>query len=178
MNVDVEALMREALREAEAAGEAGEYPVGAVVAVRGKIVARGRARHRELRSQIAHAEVQALHAGGEPLWTSYEDAVLVSTVEPCPMCLGAAVMADVPHVVFALYDQVAGVAPMLDIPYVRKHILTHTGGVLADESRALIERYEPRMAAYICGNGAKPFAAEGGPGGRSPLPCVARPTSR
>lgn len=164
--VDIEALMREALAEAEAGGREGEYPVGAVVVVRGEIVARAHARHRACRSQLAHAELEALRAGGEPLWTSYEDAVLVSTVEPCPMCLGAAVMADVPHVVFALHDGVASVRPMLEIPYVARHIQTYVGGVLEDESRALIERYEPQMAAYIAGGGAKPFAAEGGPGGR------------
>lgn len=164
--IDLEALMREALAEAEAAGEAGEYPVGAVVAVCGEIVSRGRARHRELRSQLAHAEVEALRGGGERLRTSYADAVLVSTVEPCPMCLGAAVMADVPHVVFALHDTVAGMHPMLAIPYVRKHVETYRGGLLEAESLALIKRYEPRMAAYITGNGAKLVRGRGTPGSR------------
>jgi tRNA(adenine34) deaminase len=57
--------MREALREAEAAGLAGEYPIGAVVAVDGEIVSRGRSGHRERRSQLAHAELEALLAGGQ-----------------------------------------------------------------------------------------------------------------
>ena len=68
---------------------------------RGAIVARGRARQRELHSQLAHAELQALLTGGEALWKRYERTVLFTTMEPCPMCLGATVMADVPHIVFA-----------------------------------------------------------------------------
>jgi tRNA(adenine34) deaminase len=147
--LDIESLMREALREAEAAGRAGELPIGAVVAIGGEIVSRGRARHRELRSQVAHAELDALRAGGEPLWTSHDEAVLVTTPEPCPMCLGAVVMADIPHVVFALHDGVAGVRSMLEIPHVACQIATYHGGVLEEQPHSLVERYEPQMAAYI-----------------------------
>ena len=143
--------MREALREAEAAAAAGELPIGAVVTVGGEIVSRGRARHHERRSQLAHAELEALLAGGEPLWTKHHEAVLFTTVEPCPMCLGAAVMADVPHVVFALRDARAGVPAMLELPYVAEHIATYCGGVLAEESRRLVERHDPAMHAVVTG---------------------------
>jgi tRNA(adenine34) deaminase len=159
MRADLEALMREALAEAAAAGEAGELPIGAVVAVNGEVVARGRARHHAAHSQVAHAELDALRAGGEPLLTCHDEAVLVSTLEPCPMCLGAAVMADVPHVVFGAYDTLAGVRGMLDIPYVRRHIVTYRGGVLADESRALVERYAPKMLDYVTAAAAPPLHA-------------------
>ncbi len=98
---DLRAFMREALAEAETAGLAGELPIGAVLVVDGGIVARGRARQRELHSQLAHAELQALLTGGEALWKRYERTVLFTTMEPCPMCLGATVMTDVPHIVFA-----------------------------------------------------------------------------
>ena len=142
--------MRHALAEAEAAGEAGEYPIGAVVAIDGEIVSRGRSRQRELRSQLAHAELEALQRGGEPLWENHERAVLVTTVEPCPLCLGAAVMADVPHVVFAHPDPAVQSAEIIErVPYVRAHIDTYLGGVLRDESRALFERYEPRMLDWL-----------------------------
>ena len=138
---DVVAFMREALVEAEAAGAAGELPIGAVLVVGGEVVSRGRSRQRQRRSQLAHAELDALLAGGEAAWTRHDDGVLFTTVEPCPMCLGAVVMADVPHVVFAADDPNAGVPAMLEIPYVARHVATYRGGVLEDEARALIGRY-------------------------------------
>lgn len=71
------------------------------------------------------------------------------------MCPGAAVMADVPHIVFAgsvfaLADVNAGSGRIVEtIPYVRRHIRTYHGGVLADEARALFERFDPAMLAYV-----------------------------
>jgi tRNA(adenine34) deaminase len=148
--VYVEAMMREALAEARAAGEAGEYPIGAVVVIDGAVISRGRSRQRELRSQLAHAELEAFQRGGEPLWTRHDDAVLFTTVEPCPLCLGAAVMADVPHIVYAHPDPAIQSALIIErVPYVASHIDTYLGGVLRDESRALFERYEPRMLDWL-----------------------------
>ena len=144
--LDVETMMREALAEAEAAGEAGEYPIGAVVVIDGAVISRGRSRQRERRSQLAHAELEALQNGGELLWTRHDEAMLFTTVEPCTLCLGAAVMADVPHIVFAHPDPAVESALIIErVPYVGSHIETYTGGVLRDESRALFERYEPRL---------------------------------
>jgi tRNA(adenine34) deaminase len=146
----VEAMMREALTEAQAAGEAGEYPIGAVVALEGAVLSRGRSRQRELHSQLAHAELEALQHGGDLLWERHDNAVLFTTVEPCPLCLGAAVMADVPHIVFAHPDPAVQSAQIIErVPYVRRHIETYRGGVLRDESRALFERYEPRMLDWL-----------------------------
>jgi tRNA(adenine34) deaminase len=148
----VEAMMRAALAEAQAAGEAGEYPIGAVVAIDGQIVSRGRSRQRKLRSQLAHAELEALQLGGELVWERHDDAVLFTTVEPCPLCLGAAVMADVPHIVFAHPDPAVQSSLIVErIPYVAAHIETYRGGVLRAESRALFERYEPRMLDLLDG---------------------------
>jgi tRNA(Arg) A34 adenosine deaminase TadA len=118
--------------------------------VDGVIVSRGRARHRATRSQLMHAEMQALLQGGDPLWERYDDAVLVTTVEPCPMCLGAVVMADVPHVVFALPDTVAGSRRLVDtVPYIRRHIRTYQGGVLEADAAALFERFDPAALVYV-----------------------------
>jgi tRNA(adenine34) deaminase len=148
--LDVTVYMREALAEAEAAGSAGERPIGAVLVVEGVIVSRGRACRRSARSQLMHAEMQALLNGGDPLWERYDDAVLFTTVEPCPMCLGTTVMADVPHVVFALSDSMAGSRRMVEtIPYIRRHIRTYRGGVLEAEARELFERFDPALLAYI-----------------------------
>lgn len=142
--------MRMALEEAEAAGRAGELPIGAVLVIDEAVVARGRARHQEARSQIRHAELNALLAGGEQLWRDYRRATLFTTVEPCPMCLGAVVMADVPHIVFGLPDQVVYSRQSVSAnPYIRRHIKSYYGGVLAAEAAAIFARYAPRELEYI-----------------------------
>jgi tRNA(adenine34) deaminase len=93
---------------------------------------------------LAHAELEALLAGGEALWSGFARAVLVTTTEPCPMCLGAAVIADVPHIVFALTDaKVHSAQTVAGNPYVRRHIRTYRGGVLEAEVRALVARFAP-----------------------------------
>lgn len=149
-SLDLSALMREALYEAEQAGMAGELPIGAVLVVGEQIVSRGRAQHQSGRSQILHAELNALLQGGVALWENYRQAVLVTTVEPCPMCLGAVVMADVPHIVFAAHDAVVCSQDTLaHNPYVRRHIHSYYGGVLEAESRAVIGRFNPVMLEYI-----------------------------
>jgi tRNA(adenine34) deaminase len=134
--------MREALAEAAAAASAGERPIGAVVVVAGEIVSRGRSRQNELRSQLAHAELEALQSGGDAVWERYREAVLFTTVEPCPLCLGAAVMADVPHVVYALHDPLVETYRLIEgSAYIGRHIETYCGGVLEREARALVERH-------------------------------------
>jgi tRNA(adenine34) deaminase len=147
--LDLEAGMREALLEAELAAAAGEFPIGAVIVIDGQIVSRGRARHQEFRSQVRHAELNAILAGGERLWIDFKRAILFTTLEPCPMCLGAAVMADIPHVIFAQPDQGVMTDKMLEhSPYVRRHIRSYHGGVLAAEVAALMERYyQPALQA-------------------------------
>lgn len=97
-----------------------------------------------------HAELNALLAGGHALWEQYARAVLFTTVEPCPMCLGAVVMADVPQIIFAAHDAVVQSRhTVTHNPYVRRHIQSYYGGVLEAESRALLARFNPRMLDYI-----------------------------
>lgn len=148
--LDLGHYMREALVEAELAGQAGELPIGAVVVIDGEVVARGRARHKERQSQLAHAELNALQAGGERLWRDYRRAVVFSTCEPCPMCLGALVMADVPHVIFALHDKVVFSEQTVETnPYVKRHIKSYYGGVMAEAAEAIFRQYAPRDLNYI-----------------------------
>lgn len=149
-NIDLETFMRQALLEAEAAGQAGELPIGAVLVVDGEIISRGRACHQESRSQIRHAELNALLNGGERLWTDYRRAVLFTTVEPCPMCLGAVVMADIPHIIFAKHYQVVHSKLSVETnPYIRRHIKSYFGGVLEKESAQILARYKPRELKYL-----------------------------
>jgi tRNA(adenine34) deaminase len=154
--LDLEFYMRCALAEAEAAGQAGEIPIGAVVVIDGEVVSRGRARHQAMRSQLCHAEMDALLQGGERLWRDYRRAILFTTVEPCPMCLGATVMADVPHIIFALHDHnVLSDITLEHNPYVSRHIQTYYGSVLWAESQALLERYHPEVLDYILWGGKR-----------------------
>jgi tRNA(adenine34) deaminase len=149
-HLDLEKFMREALKEADEAGKAGEYPIGAIIVLDGEIIARGRARHGEFKSQLRHAELNALLDGGEKLWTDYRRAILFTTVEPCPMCLGATVMADVPHIIYALHDMVVNSKVSVETnPYIRRHIKSYFGGVLEDESAQVIGKYNGRILKYM-----------------------------
>jgi len=149
-SLDLSQYMREALIEADLAGQAGEFPIGAVIVIDGTIIAHGRATHQQSRSQVRHAELNAILAGDERLWTDYKRAILFTTVEPCPMCLGAAVMADIPHIIFALPDAVVHSAHTVETnPYVRRHIKSYFGGMLREESVALWTKYDPKNLAYI-----------------------------
>jgi tRNA(adenine34) deaminase len=135
-------LMRLALAQAAAAAEHGDVPIGAVVARDGEPLAAA-GNERELRRDpTAHAEVLALRAAAERLggWR-VADSVLYVTLEPCPMCAGAIVLARVPRVVYGATDPKAGAAgSVLDV--LGESRLNHRprvdGGLLADESRRLL----------------------------------------
>lgn len=149
-DLNLEVFMKTALEEAELAGQSGEIPIGAVVVIDNQVVSRGRARHNEIKSQLSHAELNAMLAGGEGLWKDYQKAILFTTVEPCPMCLGATVMADIPHIIFALHDNIGQSSLSIETnPYINRHIKTYFGGVLEDRSIELFKRYAPGDLEYI-----------------------------
>ena len=149
-SLDLEKFMREALAEADEAGRAGELPIGAVLVLDGKIISRGRAHHNEHKCQISHAELNTLLNGGEKLWTDFQRAILFTSVEPCPMCLGAVVMADVPHIIYALNDKIVHSKMSIETnPYIRRHIKSYFGGVLEDESARIIGKYKPKDLQYM-----------------------------
>lgn len=106
-----EYFMRLALREAEAALEHDDVPVGAVVVREGEVIGAGH-NERELRGDpTAHAEMLALREASRALesWRLL-DSVLYVTLEPCAMCAGAIVLARVPRVVYGTVDPKAGAA--------------------------------------------------------------------
>jgi tRNA(adenine34) deaminase len=142
-----DALMARALDEARAALAHDDVPIGAVVARLddGEIVARAH-NERELRGDpTAHAEVLALRAAAAAAggWRLREH-VLVSTIEPCPMCAGAAWAARVDLVVFGAADPRAGAAGSL-YNFAADPRLNHEiavlPGVRADECASLVERF-------------------------------------
>jgi tRNA(adenine34) deaminase len=140
-----EYFMRLALREAEAALEHDDVPIGAVVVHDGEVIATGR-NERELREDpTAHAEILALREAARVLgsWRVL-DAVLYVTLEPCAMCAGAIVLARVPRVVFGTWDPKAGAAgSVLDV--LAQPRLNHrpevAGGLLAEECATLLTSF-------------------------------------
>jgi tRNA(adenine34) deaminase len=107
--MDYDELMRLALAEADLAVAHGDVPVGALVLVGGDVIA-SRHNERELTGDpTAHAEILAMRDACERLGTwRLDNAVLVSTLEPCTMCAGALVNARINHVVFGAPDLEAG----------------------------------------------------------------------
>jgi tRNA(Ile)-lysidine synthase len=103
--------MREALKEARAAGRAGEVPVGAVVVAGGEIIGRGRNTTEADSDPAGHAEIAALRRASQATGTwRLKGAVLVVTLEPCPMCLGAAAQARVAEVIYGAPNPNEGAA--------------------------------------------------------------------
>ena len=137
--------IRAALIEAEAAAEAGEIPVGAVIAVGGEIIARGHNRSVAKSDPSAHAEIVALRAAGRVLGNyRMPQATLYVTLEPCVMCTGAMVQSRIKRVVFAAYDKKAGaLGSVEDLSDSRafNHRFEILGGVLADDSSDLLKRF-------------------------------------
>lgn len=149
-HLDLTPFMREAIKEAERSGQAGDLPIGAVLVIDGQIIARGRSARKAYQNQLRHAELNAMLEGGPPLWEHHDRAILVTTVEPCPLCLGAAVMADVPHVAFGLPDVLVHSGLSVETnPYIRRHIRTYKGGILAGEIAAMVARYHPAFLRAI-----------------------------
>ena len=108
MDVD-ERYMQEALREAQAALEEGEIPIGAVIVCRGRIIGKGHNMTERLHDPTAHAEMIAITAATEALGGKYlNDCTLYVTVEPCPMCAGALNWAQVGRIVFGASDPKRG----------------------------------------------------------------------
>ncbi len=139
--------MRMALAEAQAAADAGDVPVGAVIVdpATGEVVATGRNAPIRLHDPTAHAEVQALRAAaaarGNHRLTGLQ---LYVTLEPCPMCAGALSHARIGRVVFGASDPKGG--GVLHGARVFEHPQCHwrpqvEGGLLAEESAALLRSF-------------------------------------
>jgi len=145
MSTQHEQWMKLALREAQKAFELKEVPVGAIVVHEGKIIGKGYNQIEQLQDPTAHAEMIAITAAANHLESRrLENCTLYVTLEPCPMCAGAIVMARIPTLVFGAYDPKAGACGTL------YHItgdkrLNHTvhtvGGVCDRESESILKEF-------------------------------------
>ena len=100
-----EYFMQQALKEAYKAFDAGEVPIGAVVVMQDKIIARGHNQVETLNDATAHAEIIALTSAFNYLGTKYlPDAILYVTIEPCTMCCGAMYWSKIGKLVYGSPD--------------------------------------------------------------------------
>lgn len=137
--------MRAALREAEKGYESGEVPIGAVVVHDNRIVGRGHNQTEGLNDPTAHAEIIAIGAAASYLnsWRLSGCALYV-TLEPCPMCAGAIVLARIDRLIFGPFDPKAGACGSL-MNIVQDQRLNHrvaiTPEVSTDECGALLKSF-------------------------------------
>ncbi len=136
--------MREALRLAREAGEAGEVPVGCVIVKDDRIVGRGRNRREEKQSALSHAELEAIadacrNLGGWRL----KGTRLYVTLEPCPMCAGGILSARIPEIYYGAKDRDFGACGSI-LNLFEENFRHHpkiVGHILEEESRALLQDF-------------------------------------
>lgn len=137
--------MRVALEEAARATAIGEVPIAALVVQGDRILAQTH-NYRELwQDPTAHAEIIAIRAAATSLgsWRLL-DTTLYVTLEPCTMCIGAIILARIPRIVFGARDPKAGACgSVFDLSSEPKlnHRVSVTGGVLEQESQALLQKF-------------------------------------
>lgn len=139
-----EAFMREALKEAHAAYEAGEVPIGAVVVKGDEVVGRGHNRREYGKNALAHAEIEAIDQACKTLggWRLWQCDIYV-TLEPCPMCAGAIINSRIQTVYYGADDAKAGscgsVVNLFELPYNHKPKVVR--GVLREECASLLTSF-------------------------------------
>ncbi len=137
--------MGEALRLAEEAARCGEVPIGAVLVKDGQVLSADRNRREELNDAAAHAEILVIRQAGSLLggWR-LGGCTLYVTLEPCPMCAGAMVMARLDRLVYGTVDPKGGAAGTL-YDLVRDKRLNHrlevSSGILEAECAALLQSF-------------------------------------
>ena len=140
--------MRAALRDARAAAEADEVPVGCVVVHDGMVIGRGHNQTVTLQDATAHAEIVAIGAASTALgsWRLL-DCTMYVTLEPCAMCAGAIILARVPRLVYGALDPKAGACgSVLDVIHEPRlnHRVEVTPGALAAECGEVLREFFAR----------------------------------
>ena len=141
MTVDHESFMRQALVQAQRAFDVDEVPVGAVVVMHGKIIAKAYNQVQLLKDVTAHAEILAITSACEQLQEKYlTEATLYVTLEPCLMCAGALYWNKIGHIVFGASDEKNSYRRVSEKnPF--HPSTTLTGGILAAECAALMSDF-------------------------------------
>lgn len=132
-------FMKKALQEAEVAFEKGEIPVGAVIVIEDRIIARTHNLTELLNDVTAHAEMQAITSAANFLGGKYlNKCTLYVTLEPCQMCAGALYWSQISKIVYGASDEQRGFVAMGTKLHPKTKVL---GGVLAEEAAELLKRF-------------------------------------
>ena len=148
---DKEKFMRAALRRAAKGAAQGEVPVGAVIVFEGRVIASGYNRRTQTQMASSHAEMYAIDRACKKLksWR-LNDCDLYVTLEPCPMCMGAALNARIRKIYFGAYEQKGR---SLTAELAQSNLLNHTveveGGVLEEECSALLSGFFRSMRERV-----------------------------
>ena len=131
--------MKKALHEAEAAYEKNEIPVGAVVVVENRIIARAHNLTEQLNDVTAHAEMQAITAAANFLGGKYlKDCTLYVTLEPCQMCAGALYWSQISNIVYGASDPKRGFMAMHTMIHPKTKVICN---VMKNECSELLNRF-------------------------------------
>ena len=134
-----EYFMKKALQEAEMAFEKGEIPVGAIIVVADKVIARSHNLTELLNDVTAHAEMQTITAAANFLGGKYlTGCTLYVTLEPCQMCAGALYWSQISKIVFGARDEQRGFMTMGTKLHPKTNVVS---GVMASEAADLMKRF-------------------------------------
>ncbi|WP_157208677.1 nucleoside deaminase [Mariniflexile maritimum] len=132
-------FMKKALQEAEIAFEKGEIPVGAVIVIDNKVIARGHNLTETLTDVTAHAEMQAITAASNFLGGKYlKNCTLYVTLEPCQMCAGALYWSQISNIVYGATDLERGCMHLKTKLHPKTLI---KGGIMEAEASELLKRF-------------------------------------
>ena len=132
-------FMKKALQEAEGAFEKGEIPVGVVVVIKDRIIARSHNLTELLNDVTAHAEMQAITAAANFLGGKYlTNCTLYVTLEPCQMCAGALYWSQISKIVYGASDDKRGFKTLGTKLHPKTEVVS---GVLAEEASELMKRF-------------------------------------
>jgi tRNA(adenine34) deaminase len=139
MQLDDQYFMRKALEEAERAHEIDEVPVGAVIVVNQRIIARAHNLTERLNDVTAHAEMQAITSAANFLGGKYlKGCTLYVTLEPCVMCMGALYWSQLDRIVYAASDPKRGALVQGVNPHPKTICM---GGVMQEEAADLLQSF-------------------------------------
>ena len=134
-----EYFMKKALQEAEAAYEKGEIPVGAIIVINNKVIARSHNLTEMLNDVTAHAEMQTITAAANYLGGKYlKDCTLYVTLEPCQMCAGALYWSQISKIVFGAKDAHRGFQTLGTKLHPKTDVVQ---GIMAEEASEIMKRF-------------------------------------